>query len=563
LFPDALTLNNFITTEKPLIGESTGIGIVAKYSTFYQNYYDGIINNGDYIYLNNDTGSTQKIFLKMWLDSNEKLTVAFSYDNVTTTPIVGWDETSINVYSDKESLKQTIEIESTSYITDFNNVTYIYVRNDRYGEIQKGYFLEAYYDVTYYTEGDGYLNGEFPRKLVRVTKVMLDTIDPTLKIIYADGPIKISSNVSGDTTDYYTTAYMSIDNYVTEYNGITLDPFVIHADSIPNGTDTRLDSIMSVIDKSTNLAKGLVNKNMISWRYMIDSFGLGLTTNSKQEYVDLCGAKLNCFGFINMPSARQFKTSVSPSFINDDRTINTGYIKDGGDLTKNPAYLYSFGEGVGTSTVGYFFPYVKDVNDTSKFVPPASKIAKAYMSKFTGELGASYPWQIIAGPQFSLMKDIQETEMKFTNEDLENFYAMGANPIVYTLNRGYNINSENSASVYPVSSLSYIHSREVLIELENRLYDMLLNYHWRFNTTEIRAEIKYRADQICKELVDTDALYDFKNVCDKTNNTDYIIDLQMGVLDTYVEIIKGMDIIVNNIVILKKGTIQSGGFLLT
>ena len=138
---------------------------------------------------------------------------------------------------------------------------------------------------------------------------------------------------------------------------------------------------------------------------------------------------------------------------------------------------------------------------------------------------------------------------------------MGANPIVYTLNRGFNINSENTAQVYPLSSLSYIHSREVLIELENRLYDMLLNYHWRFNTPEIRAEIKFRADQICKELLNANALYDFKNVCDKTNNTDYIIDLQMGVLDTYIEIIKGMGIIVNNITILKKGTIASGGFL--
>jgi hypothetical protein len=92
---------------------------------------------------------------------------------------------------------------------------------------------------------------------------------------------------------------------------------------------------------------------------------------------------------------------------------------------------------------------------------------------------------------------------------------------------------------------------------------MLLNYHWRFNTTEIRAEIKFRADQICKEMLDTNAIYDFKNVCDKTNNTDYIIDLQMGVLDTYIEIIKGMGIIVNNITILKKGTIASGGFLPT
>ena len=67
--------------------------------------------------------------------------------------------------------------------------------------------------------------------------------------------------------------------------------------------------------------------------------------------------------------------------------------------------------------------------------------------------------------------------------------------------------------------------------------------------------------EICKELKESSALYDFRNVCDKTNNTDYIIDLQMGVLDTYVEIVKGMGIIINQITILKKGTIESSGFI--
>ena len=44
------------------------------------------------------------------------------------------------------------------------------------------------------------------------------------------------------------------------------------------------------------------------------------------------------------------------------------------------------------------------------------------------------------------------------------------------------------------------------------------------------------------------------------NNTNYIIDLQMGVLDTYVEIIKGMGIIINQITILNKGALESSGF---
>jgi hypothetical protein len=87
--------------------------------------------------------------------------------------------------------------------------------------VTKGWYLEAYYDKTYYEEGEGYVLGAVPRKLVRITKTAIDSVYTDLKILYTDGPIRILS-ISGATGyDYYTNAYVSIDNYVTEYNGIT------------------------------------------------------------------------------------------------------------------------------------------------------------------------------------------------------------------------------------------------------------------------------------------------------------------------------------------------------
>ena len=47
---------------------------------------------------------------------------------------------------------------------------------------------------------------------------------------------------------------------------------------------------------------------------------------------------------------------------------------------------------------------------------------------------------------------------------------------------------------------------------------------------------------------------------DEENNTPDIIDNQIGVLDTYVEPIRGMGIIVNNVTILRTGAIEAGGF---
>jgi hypothetical protein len=91
---------------------------------------------------------------------------------------------------------------------------------------------------------------------------------------------------------------------------------------------------------------------------------------------------------------------------------------------------------------------------------------------------------------------------------------------------------------------------------------MLLDFQWKFNTPDVRAEIKLRADVICEQYVNLNGLYNYFNKCDDENNTVELISRQIGVLDTYVEPVLGMGIIVNNITILRTGSIQSGGFII-
>ena len=63
---------------------------------------------------------------------------------------------------------------------------------------------------------------------------------------------------------------------------------------------------------------------------------------------------------------------------------------------------------------------------------------------------------------------------QYTPEDIENLNAAKINPIVFKRNRGYVIETENTAQTLLSSSLSYIHVREALIELERELSDALL-----------------------------------------------------------------------------------------
>ena len=202
-----------------------------------------------------------------------------------------------------------------------------------------------------------------------------------------------------------------------------ISPFIVSTDSIPNGTDARQNAILDIINKDTNLAKGLADKNKISWRYLVDSFGLGLVPmdgfGSKQQLADLCGMKLNCLGFISMPSAKIFKESTNPSFVNDDSTLNLEFVKAGADDSKNPDFYYQFaqkhGDIDGRSCTGYFFPYIRIYdNGIPKWMPPASFAATTYMQKFTSNVAGLVPWTIAAGITNGRVNGITKTEMDFT-----------------------------------------------------------------------------------------------------------------------------------------------------
>jgi len=489
-------------------------------------------------------------YLKMYLNNTNILEVSFMDEGFTATEAVDAEaNNTFFIQSAKSNFKQTIEIElPTGYVQIPNKIL---INGSRYTEVKVGDFLSAYYDETL-------LNvGEVPRKLTRILSKKQYSGDATLVEVTCDSRIA-TTNFSGDLQ---TTRYSSIENYATTYKAISLKGFRIRQASLPDGTETRQNAILNLVAKGTPLFKAITNKEAIDFRYLIDSFGLGLTERSKQQLVDICGERLDALGILNMPSMKSFKNSSSPSFVNTEGVLQLEYVSKGGDPESSPAFLYSFGDGAGTTAVGYFMPYVT-VNDNGRpvDVPPSAWVASTYMRKQTSNVSGTTPWTIAAGVTNGRITNITATEMDFTATDIEWINQAQMNPIVFKRNRGNVIETENTAQTLYKSALSYLHVREVLIELERELSRMLLDFQWKFNTPDIRAEIKLRADVICETYVSKNGLYNYFNKMDEENNTNEIIDNQIGVLDTYVEPIKGMGIIVNNVTILRTGAIDAGGF---
>jgi hypothetical protein len=492
-----------------------------------------------------------KKYIEMSLDLGDNMTATFKNDTLSGTQSLS-PNGALSLISDLTDLKETVEIYEPVGYTPIDNK--VLIVGTRYPTLKTGDFLQA--DVN--EDPDVLLPGMVGRRLTRILNKRAWSVDPSYSEVTCDSAIKKYTIGSGMQTLKYT----SIDSYVSTYKAIPLKGFRPRTASQPDGTEETQNSILNILAKGTTLFKALTNKDAIDFRYVVDSFGLGLIENSKQQLMDICGDRLDCFGFLNMPSMRQFRNSANPSFLDANENLSTALISSGGDPEKNPRFLYSFGTGRGTTSTGYFLPYLI-VNDNGRpaELPPAMFAATTYMRKFLQLTTSILPWTIAAGVTNGRILGIQGIEQNYSFNDIENLNLAQMNPIVFKRNRGFIIETENTAQTIYKSALSLIHVREVLIELERELGNMLLDFQWKFNTPDVRAEIKLKADVICETYVARNGLFNYFNKCDDENNPLDLIERQIGVLDTFVEPIKGMGIIVNNITILRTGAIEAGGFL--
>ena len=496
---------------------------------------------------------SNKYYLAMYMDTSNNLTVNITDNTLVTPNLMGSSllalNQSINVISDIADYKESIEIViPTNYVQVANKIL---IKGSRYNKVNVGDFLEAYVDITTLSDG------QVAKRLTRIISKKVYSADTTLVEITCDATIALY-NIGGG---YQTMKYSTLDNYVTTYKAITLKGFRLREACLPDGTETRQSNILSLVSMNTPLFRAITNKEAFDFRYLIDSFGLGLTERSKQPLVDICGARLDCLGIISAPSMKSFRKSNSPSFVDAQGVLQTSFVAKGGDPDSNPAFLYSFGDGDGASAVGYFTPYV-GVNDNGRpiEVPPAMFVATTYMRKQNSNITGVYAWTIAAGTTDGRILNISNVEMDFDPEDVKNLNGAKFNPIVVKRNKGFVIDSENTALTLYTSALSYLHVREMLIELERQIISMLQDFQWKFNTPEVRSDVKLRADSVCTGIQSKKGMYMFACVCNDTNNPPSLIESQIGVLDIQVEPIMGLGIIVANITVMKTGAIQSSGF---
>lgn len=399
-------------------------------------------------------------------------------------------------------------------------------------------------------------------RLTRVISVQEDTnpLSSTYKYI------KVTTNqpIFIDVTNPSQPAverYKDLRNFASHYRFSTLNGYTLRDAQMPNGTSDRQNEILDVMYDS-NIAQALADRETITFRYIVDTFEGQIEPASKIRLSKLAKNRQSALAIVNMPSVKQFKNSTNPLFkFDSSSSFDTQYVPTGGNLALNPSNIFNLpGIADGANYVAFYGPnLIIRESGSNTSVPPAAHVSNLYIDKYNLAL----PYSIVAGPRRGVVTGagLVGVEYNFDRQDLDFIEPFGYNAIVNKRGFGLVINANQTAQQTVKSALSQIHVRELLIYIQDGIEAILKNYRWEFNTAQNRLEIKTLADNFLSQILSDGGVFDFQNIMDSTNNTNEIIDNNIGILDTYIEPVRGMGILVHRTTILRTGTIATGNFL--
>lgn len=294
--------------------------------------------------------------------------------------------------------------------------------------------------------------------------------------------------------------------------------------------------------------EALTNHVDSEYHYIIDTFATLISSDAtvntaKNAITSLAKAKDNCLAIMNAPAMSDYIKNI-PNFNMD--SLKNGQYK---------SYFSMPSEVNGASYCAYYTPLVFGEGSLKTNIPSAAIVSNNFMEKWNSR----QPYYIVAGPNYGVMdyEGMIGPDYNYSRSDLDVFEPMGINCMVYAPRKGTYINSNQTAKQVPVSALSKVHVRELVIYVQNEIEAMMQNYQWELNTQTLRDTIKTKADTLLERIKANGGVYDYLNVCDGTNNTPEVIDNEMVILDTSIEPARGAGKMVQRLTIHRTGGISS------
>jgi phage tail sheath protein FI len=178
---------------------------------------------------------------------------------------------------------------------------------------------------------------------------------------------------------------------------------------------------------------------------------------------------------------------------------------------------------------GYKYQYDR-YNDKYRWVPLNGDIAGlCARTDYTDD-----PWFSPAGLNRGGIKNVVKLAYSPRKTDRDTLYKSGVNPVVSFPGQGVILFGDKTGLTKP-SAFDRINVRRLFIVLEKAIATAAKYQLFELNDTQTRAQFRATIEPFLRDVKGRRGVYDFKVICDETNNTPQVIDSNRFAASIYLQ----------------------------
>jgi len=162
------------------------------------------------------------------------------------------------------------------------------------------------------------------------------------------------------------------------------------------------------------------------------------------------------------------------------------------------------------------------------------------------------PWFSPAGYNRGQIKNVIKLAYNPKKTDRDALYKVGINPVITQPGQGTLLFGDKTHLTVN-SAFDRINVRRLFIVLEKAISRASKSTLFEFNDAFTRAQFKNMVEPFLRDVQGRRGIYDFKVVCDETNNTPQVIDTNSFVGDIYIKPARAINFIQLNFIAVRTG----------
>ena len=254
--------------------------------------------------------------------------------------------------------------------------------------------------------------------------------------------------------------------------------------------------------------------------------------DGKYVIQNIAESRLDCMVFVSPPLV---------TVLNNQGDEATDILAARNDGTFNVSSSYA------VMDTGWKYQYDK-YNDVYRWIPLNADIAGLCARTDS----TNDPWFSPGGLNRGQIKNVVKLAYKPDKADRDNLYKKGVNPVVSFPGEGTVLFGDKTLLSKP-SAFDRINVRRLFIVLEKAIATASKFQLFEFNDAFTRAQFRNLVEPFLRDVQGRRGVYDFRVICDETNNTGEVIDRNEFVADIYIKPARSINFITLNFIATRTG----------